>query len=486
MQQQLLQNRWFQGISLVLLFVSIALFSYTGNILFITPPFAFLYIILMGTNWKTAYWILLFFIPLSVQLSFMDDTLSTSLPDEPITWLFLLLFIIMWVRQPDMIPKWWWRNPLVFIITLQYLWLIVAVIFSKEQFISIKFLLSKTWYLTTFLVLPIWVFKEKKDYKKGFLIFLIPLLLTMIIILYKHWQLGFKFREIQKAVRYIYYNHVDYSTVMSMFFPLVCVALPLINKRKWWWKIITILVIAFFIPAIILSYARAAVIAVVFALIVGLAMRFRLVNFIMPAFYALIVLLLVYMTNNNKYIDFRPTYGRTYMHKNFTDHLISTFRGEDMSSMERLYRWIAAIRMSKDRPIVGYGPHAFYYYYKPYAVSSFRTYVSRNDEHSTTHNYFLLMLVEQGWPAMILYAILVIMMFAQAQKIYFRFKDKFYRSCTIGIAMMLAAGFINNFFSELIETHKIGALFYLGIALLILLDKKSRDMKEQEDALIQG
>jgi hypothetical protein len=35
--------------------------------------------------------------------------------------------------------------------------------------------------------------------------------------------------------------------------------------------------------------------------------------------------------------------------------------------------------------------------------------------------------------------------------------------------MMFAAGFVNNFFSELLETHKIGSLFYLSISLLIIV-----------------
>jgi O-antigen ligase len=162
------------------------------------------------------------------------------------------------------------------------------------------------------------------------------------------------------------------------------------------------------------------------------------------------------------------------MHNNFTDHMIATFRGRDMSSMERVYRWIAAINMSKERPVTGYGPNSFYYYYKPYAVSMFRTYVSRNDERSTTHNYFLFMLVGQGWPAMLLYATLIIVVFAQAQRTYHRFKDPFYKKVTMAVTMMFAGGFVNNFFSELIETHKVGALFYLSIGLLVILDRKSK------------
>jgi hypothetical protein len=93
------------------------------------------------------------------------------------------------------------------------------------------------------------------------------------------------------------------------------------------------------------------------------------------------------------------------------------------------------------------------------------------------------MLVEQGWPAMILYAILVAVVFAQAQKIYLRFKDKFYKNATLGVSMMFAAGFINNFFSELLETHKVGCLFFLVISLLVVLDRKSR---EEQKAIAEG
>lgn len=107
----------------------------------------------------------------------------------------------------------------------------------------------------------------------------------------------------------------------------------------------------------------------------------------------------------------------------------------------------------------------------------FRTYVSRNTEQSTTHNYFLFMLVGQGWPAMILYGILLVVVFAQAQKIYHRFHDPFYKKITMAVIMVFAAGFVNNFFSELIETHKVGGLFYISLALLVVLDRKSKTEK---------
>ena len=471
-----IKNKWFDILAFSVLFATILIFAFTSNYFVLAVPFVFLWFMLLAVNWKSAYWIFLFTIPASIQIAFAADTMSITLPDQPLMWTFLLLFILIWARNPKVVPEWYWRDPLVLVVTLQFLWTIVAVIFSKMLFFSLKFLLAKTWLLVCFFVLPLWIFQEKKDFVRGFLVMLVPMLITVIVILIHHYFLGFRFDKVQKSMSGLYYNHVDYSTVISMFLPLLLVAYPLTKGRNILIRGALLLIIAIFMVGIGFAYARAAVIGVVFAIVIGLAMRIRLVNFVMPAFYGLVILLMSYMVTNNKYIEFRPDYNNTYMHKSFTDHIISTFRGKDMSSMERLYRWIAAVRMSKDRPLTGYGPRAFYHFYKPYAVTSFRTYVSRNPEQSTTHNYFLYMLVEQGWPAMILYAILMVVIFAKAQKIYHRFKDRFYRHVTIGLAMTIAVGFINNFFSELIETHKVAALFFIPLVMLVILDRKSREM----------
>jgi len=471
-------NKWFGVAAFSVLFLTIAVFAFTGIYYVLVAPLAFLYVSLIGLNWKAAYWIFLFTIPASTQINFAGDTASITLPDQPIMWLFMGLLAVLLARDPGIIPRWWWKDRLVLITTLQFFWTFVAVVCSKMLFFSVKFLLVKIWLLACFFILPLFIFRRKKDFIRGFWVLLVPMLLTIIIILVRHATFGFKFVKVEKAITGLYYNHVDYSTVISMFLPLLFIAVPLSKKGTWARKALLTLTILIFITGIIFSQARAAWLAVVFSLVIAAGIRMRLVNLVMPVFYGLIILLICYMVPNNKFMDYRPDYNQTYMHKNFADHLIATIRGTDMSARERVYRWIAGVRMSQDRPWTGYGPRSFYYYYKPYAVSSFRTYVSRNPEHSTTHNYFLYMLVEQGWPAMLLYAWLIYAIFAKAQRIYHRFKDKFYRLVTLGLAMVIAAGFINNFFSELIETHKVAALFYMPLALLIVLDRKSR--KEQE------
>jgi hypothetical protein len=43
----------------------------------------------------------------------------------------------------------------------------------------------------------------------------------------------------------------------------------------------------------------------------------------------------------------------------------------------------------------------------------------------------------------------------------------------ISVASMIGALFINNFFSELLETDKIGSLFYFGISILVVMGFKA-------------
>jgi hypothetical protein len=80
------------------------------------------------------------------------------------------------------------------------------------------------------------------------------------------------------------------------------------------------------------------------------------------------------------------------------------------------------------------------------------------------------MLVEQGYPAMILYALLIFMIFYYGQKVYAKCKGRFDKIVVMSSLCMIAALFVNNFFSELLETDKIGSLFYLGIAAIIATD----------------
>ena len=466
-------EKWITWGGGALLLACVSLFAYTTNYFFLAIPFIIPVLAWALLNWKTFYWFFLLCVPLSAPVFFLHNAISTTFPDEQFMWLFFVMFIVLVAANYKIIPEWFLRSPLTLILILQFTWLIVAVCFSQDFVLSFKYMLAKSWFMISYILFPIFIFREKKDFITAFKVFVIPVTLHALFAFTWHYFKHFDFWDSNKVVRPFYRNHVDYSTVLSMIFPLLLVAYQLCkgNKRL---RILMLCVIIFYIPAVYYAQARAAMLGIIFSLIVAFAVRRKLVQWILPLFFVFITSVVIFLVRNDKYIDYRPNFKYTYTQVTFADAVTATFRGTDMSSMERFYRWIASARMSTEHPLVGVGPNNFYTHYKGHAVTLFKTYVQRNEEKSTTHNYFIFMLVEQGWPAMILYGILIMAIFSNGQRIYHQCRDPFFKKVTMGLVMVSAVGFVNNFFSELIETDKVGALFFIPIALLIVIDQLNK------------
>ncbi len=452
----------------IILLLSIAAGIYFHFYYLFALPFVFIGVMWALLDWKSFYQLFIAMIPLSCYVHLIGNSLSTTLPDEQMMWFFLLLTTFLLVARKKIMPEWFLRHPITLILVLQYIWLIVAVIFSENFFPSFKFLLAKTWYLNAFIIIPLMIFKTKDDFIRAYKLFMIPFMLLMVFIFIRHGFWNFNFWASNKVVQPFFQNHVDHSTVLSMSFPLLIIGYQLSKGNKRWRRIFVGLII-FCLIATAMAQARAAMLAIIFCLVIWFALNKKIINWIMPLFFAFIITVLSLLVYNNNYLVLRPEFRKTESQPSFSALMKATVAGRDMSSMERLYRWIASVRMSNDRPITGVGPNNFNDHYKNYAVSIFRTYVWRNEERSTTHNYFLFMLVEQGYPAMFLYGIFIMAVFGYAQRIYYKTNDRFYKKAILGLTMVFAAGFVNNFFSELIETDKIGALFYMSVVLLLII-----------------
>ncbi|RYY14013.1 MAG: hypothetical protein EOO36_14950 [Cytophagaceae bacterium] len=176
-----------------------------------------------------------------------------------------------------------------------------------------------------------------------------------------------------------------------------------------------------------------------------------------------------YFVSGDRFMRFAPDYEKTIWHGgNFEAHLASTYKFEDVSGMERVYRWVAAARMIADKPVVGSGPSTFYPEYKRYTVSGFRTYVSDNREHSTAHNYFLLTLAEQGVPGFVLFCILVGTALLTAERLYHRsLAHPEVHRVVLAATLSLVIIVFHLFLNELVEVDKIGSMFLVLLAVLV-------------------
>jgi O-antigen ligase len=138
---------------------------------------------------------------------------------------------------------------------------------------------------------------------------------------------------------------------------------------------------------------------------------------------------------------------------------------------------VAAARMVHDRPYMGVGSGNFYNYYKRYTVTDFETYISDNDEHSTVHNYYLLMLAEQGWIGLAIFLLLTFAVFIYGEYIYFKMKSRENRRAVMILLLVMFSIIINLLLSDMLESDKVGPFFFMIIALLVLLDLGVLSMK---------
>jgi O-antigen ligase len=289
---------------------------------------------------------------------------------------------------------------------------------------------------------------------------------------------------VSESVKPFFRNHVNYSSLLVFMVPLVLASIMLSSSKKL--KMLLYLLAIVAVVAIYFSYARGAWLALLVGLCAYWLLRKRLLVFAFACFISLVIGLVFWLKSNDRIVNLASDYRTTVFHTDFRQHLIATYRLKDLSNAERLYRWIAGIRMAGDDWQTGSGPSTFYPAYKSYTLPLFKTYVSDNPEHSTVHNYFLLTVVEQGVIGLLLLLTLFVAVFWLAQKIYVRTTDKYWRVVVATVSSILVMQCVINFLSDMIETDKVGSVFYLCIAALIVADIKTREETLNSPANVQG
>jgi O-antigen ligase len=350
--------------------------------------------------------------------------------------------------------------------------------FSTQPFLSVKFLLAKSWYLGAFVLAPLLFFQNKRNIQLAAVILAVSMLLVTTIVMIRHGYYQYSFAGINKALQPFFRNHVNYSAMLVCIIPIVWAIRRQVNNK--WIKRILAAGLLLLTVALLLSYARGAWLALVTGIIAAVLIRYRKIGVV----YVLVVITAVaglfWMKEGNRYLQYAHDYQSTVFHENFKEHLVATYQLKDVSTAERFYRWIASVRMIKENSLTGFGPNSFYNSYKPYTIPAFKTWVSNNPEHSTVHNYFLLLTVEQGIPALLFFLLLTTAMFYYAQLIYHRTTDFFYKQMAMVVGVMLTMILTVNSLSDLIETDKIGSLFFLCIAALVAADIATQKDKQKE------
>jgi len=397
-------HRLFQVLALIVL-GSIFTAAATGYYALAGLPALFLVAYLSIVDFRAVFFLLMACIPLSTEVQ-LPNGFGTDLPTEPLIVGLMGVFLLYAIRNGTRLDARFLVHPISLLLLLHVGWIAVTTITSSDPFISLKFLLAKGWYVITFFFLAGCLLRDQRSIRRFFWVTFPTLLLTVVAVNLRHAATGFSFAEVHAILNPFYRNHVAYAAIMVTFFPLVWFV------RRWYTpgarqrRLLT-LSIPFLLLAIYFSYTRAAYVALLIAGGAYFVIRWRLTKYVLLAAAISAVAAVAYMASHDRYLEYAPNYERTITHRNFEHLLEATYQGEDISTMERVYRWVVGFYMSGDKPIFGFGPGNFYNFYQPYTVKSFRTYISDNEERSGIHSYYLMTLVEQGAPGLLLFLALV-------------------------------------------------------------------------------
>ncbi len=405
-------------------------------------------------------------IPLSTELD-LPGGFSTDFPVEPYT-VGLMLAYFLWLLGDlkNRFPVKMALHPIGLLLLAHWGWTFLTSFSALHPLISIKFFLAKSWYIVVYFFMAGSLLQREDGIRRFFRAALWMLFATIFIIMLRHGAAGFTFDSANKVMSPFYRNHVDYAAIMTVLFPVV-----------WYWPYGFsekksgarghLLLVVWLLLAIQLTYTRTAYISLLMAAGLYVVLRLRLLKPALVLAFGLAVGGLFYLASQNRYLDYAPNYQTTIAHHRFDNLIEATYKLEDISTMERFYRWIAGVQMGRERPLLGYGPGNFYEGYRPYTVTSFKTYVSDNPERSGIHNYFLMLLAEQGVPGLLLFVALLFYAFFTAERLYHRLPKgpERYRL----LAITLGLGIITSFLlmNDMIETDKVGTFFFIYLALLV-------------------
>jgi O-antigen ligase len=459
----------FLGTVVLCLWLSVALDTWWPLAL---PP-ALVLAFITTVDLPRIFLLLLACLPLSVEF-YLPGGLGTDLPSEPLMWVLTLAGTLWFLVNWRSLDGRFLRHPLTLALLAHLSWTFVCMVTAQDFLVALKFAVAKIWYVVVFYFLAGHFFSEEKRFRQLLWWFYLPLLFTVVVVLTRHAAEGFTFDGVNYVMGPFYRNHVMYACLLAIFLPFVWYGAYW--YRRWsgrWWLLVA--GIAIFLVGINFAYTRAAYVALAAAVVAVWVIRLRLLAVGLAAFVVAFGLFVSFVRSGDNWLEFAPDYERTVMHKRFENLLEATTKLEDISTMERVYRWVAATYMIRERPLTGFGPGNFYFYYKNYTVSSFRTYVSHNPERSGIHNYYLMVTVEQGWPGLAFFLLFCLAVMLKGERVYHQTQVPWRRRMAAAALLCFILIEILMLMNDFVETDKIGSFFFMTVAMLVSIDLANKD-----------
>jgi len=472
----MLKNKTFVVyLSAMLFVITNALFVINENYFFNVLPLVLVVVLLAIFSLNKLLYLIIFLTPLSISLRELVPSISNdiSLPVEPMLFGVLLIFILKLILDKSFDRRILY-HPVSLAIYFNLIWMFLTSLTSTMPIVSLKFLLSRLWFLGSYYFLATFLFKELKNIYNYFWLYTGAFIMVIFYTLYQHNKYGFFDQQAANFVVSPFLpDHTSYAAIIVMLIPFVLGSI--VSKRfPNFQKTGMISVLAVLFIGLTFSYTRAAWLSLAAAFMVYLIMLFRIKFKLLFAvgmtaiilFFSFQTQILLMLERNNQDSA-----------NNFSQHIKSMSNiSTDASNLERLNRWSCAYRMFKDKPFVGFGPATYMFKYAPYQISKEKTIISTNSgDVGNAHSEYLGPLSESGVLGLVSILMVMILTSYTALKLYSYHPNHEIRQLAMIMFLGLVSYYLHGVLNDFLDLEKTSALFWGFTAVIVALDLYQKD-----------
>ena len=461
------------------LFVAVSLFFVVkkNTYLFFALPVVLGVLLLYIFSLDKVLLLTAFCVPLSVNLDALDSGLAISLPAEPLLMGILVLFVAKMLydgRYDRSIA----RHPIAIVIYCMFAWMAITTITSELPVVSLKFILSRLWFVIPAFFLCAILFKNPKNIDRFVWFYMASLCIVCIYTIIHHAQYGFDGDSAHWVMTPFYNDHTAYGAALAIYLilALTYVFVPGISRGK---RLMIIGIVALLSLALMLSNCRAAWVSMVAAMgvlvCVLLRIKFRWVATIV------VVLAGLFFAFQNQIIDALEKNNQDASGDLVENIQSITNISTDASNLERINRWQSAFRLFNERPVFGWGPGTYQFVYAPFQMSKEKTIISTNaGDGGNAHSEYFGPLAEQGLVGSLLVVALVVVTVYCGLTTYKRCKNKKAKVLVLGSTLAFISYFVHGFLNNFMDTDKLAVPVWSLAALITAIDVFYADKDEFE------
>ena len=411
--------------------------------------------------------LIVFFTPIAINMTDPQFGLGISLPTEPLMAGVLALFIIKLFYSNNYDRK-ILKHPLTIIIVLSLVWMFITSLTSQIPIVSIKALTARLWFVVPFYFVGILLFRKIKNIRAFIWLYAIPLVGVIIYTTYNHYLWRFSEQSGHWVMEPFYNDHTAYGAILAIFIP-VFVGFSFTKTYSKTLRFFSFLVLSFLIMALILSYSRAAWVSLAFAILVYLVIALKIkLKWILVTFGILLSIFFLFQNDIWEKLE-KNKQGTS---ANFLEHVqsISNVTTDD-SNLERLNRWASALRMFRERPVLGFGPGTYQFEYAPFQRYSEKTRISTNaGDRGNAHSEYIGPLAESGVLGIFWFVSILVVVVRTGLRVYKKTDSKEIKMLSLSVLLGLITYYFHGTMNDFLDTDKASVPFWGFIAILVALD----------------